>query len=247
MIKRIPQISYIIPARNEEKYLADCIASIRSQNIGVAYEIIVVDNMSSDKTAEIATSTGARVVQEQTVGLAHVRMCGIREAKGEILVFVDADTRLPSGWTVSVLKDFSVDSKRVAVSCGFSFYDAKLFQNIAVFFLMEAVPLLNVVLKLFNKPNVIYGSAFAVKKDALLRAGGVNMEFPFYAEDIALSHKITTQGKVFYDSSLKVQTSARRYHRLGMLKTYYYYSYTSLLLELGFYERAKKLSQTKLE
>lgn len=236
-------ISFIIPSRNEEEYITDCIRSIRNQNISVAYEIIVVDNSSSDKTAQIARENEVIVIHEKKVGLSYSRMCGVKKTRGNILVFIDADTRLPSKWVAKCLQHFSNDKRIVAVSCGFSFYDGELLEQIGLFLTMSCIPLFNSILELFNKPNVIYGSAYAIRKDTLLKVGGVDMAFPFYAEDIALSHRIHPEGKIYFDSSMTVLTSARRYHRLGIIKTLYYYLYPMLLLELGMYERARKFVQ----
>jgi glycosyltransferase involved in cell wall biosynthesis len=91
-------LSVIIPAWNEGDYLPDTLASlehaIQSLPNEVACEVIVVDNASSDNTRSIALSRGACVIFEPERRIARVRNAGAEAAKGDGLVFLDADTRI---------------------------------------------------------------------------------------------------------------------------------------------------------
>src|SRR6478752_4238451 len=89
-------ISFIVPAYNEEHELSDTLAAIRNAASGAAlpYEIIVVDDASTDATAEIASRAGAKVVPIDRRQIAASRNAGARAAQGEYLFFVDADTRI---------------------------------------------------------------------------------------------------------------------------------------------------------
>ena len=89
-------LSFIVPAYNEEHELARALGSIRAAAEASAqpYEILVVDDASSDATAEIAKSAGAIVVPVHYRHIAAVRNAGARSARGDILIFVDADTRI---------------------------------------------------------------------------------------------------------------------------------------------------------
>jgi glycosyltransferase involved in cell wall biosynthesis len=88
--------SIIVPAYNEEVLLAGTILALRTAMAGLplAGELIVVDNNSTDKTAEIAGGLGARVVFEPISQISRARNAGARVARGRYLVFVDADTRI---------------------------------------------------------------------------------------------------------------------------------------------------------
>jgi glycosyltransferase involved in cell wall biosynthesis len=92
-----PEVSVIIPARNEEASLGACLESLVSQS-GVEFEIIMVNDHSTDRTGEIAASfPGVRVVEAATLpegwtGKNNAVACGAREASGEWLLFTDADT-----------------------------------------------------------------------------------------------------------------------------------------------------------
>ena len=89
-------ISFIVPAYNEETELPCTLAAIRAAASGVAqpFEIIVVDDASTDPTPEIAEQAGARVVSIHRRQIAAARNAGARTAQGEYLFFVDADTRI---------------------------------------------------------------------------------------------------------------------------------------------------------
>ena len=87
-------LSFIVPAYNEELELPRALAAIRAaaEASTLPYEIIVVDDASTDATAEIATHAGATVVPVNYRQIAAVRNAGARAAKGDIFIFVDADT-----------------------------------------------------------------------------------------------------------------------------------------------------------
>jgi glycosyltransferase involved in cell wall biosynthesis len=94
-------ISVIVPAYNEERYLGETLKSIQRakefllKKDAVPTEIIVVDNGSTDSTSDIALSSGARIIKETKHNVARVRNAGASVAKGNVLVFIDADTIVP--------------------------------------------------------------------------------------------------------------------------------------------------------
>jgi glycosyltransferase involved in cell wall biosynthesis len=87
-------ISFIVPAHNEERLLGPTIAAIHAaaREVGVEYELIVVDDASTDGTAAIARTNGARVVRVDFRQIGRSRNAGAHAATGQALVFVDADT-----------------------------------------------------------------------------------------------------------------------------------------------------------
>lgn len=87
--------SVIIPAHNEEKYIGKCLQAVKSAAKYVGdekTEIIVVANRCTDKTVAIAKHYGAKVVINEEKCIAAIRNAGVREAKGEIIVTIDADS-----------------------------------------------------------------------------------------------------------------------------------------------------------
>lgn len=89
-------LSFIVPAYNEEFELGRSIAAIRNaaNSSAYPYEIIVVDDGSTDATARIAEAEGAALVQIRRRQIAAARNAGAKAARGEVLFFVDADTRI---------------------------------------------------------------------------------------------------------------------------------------------------------
>jgi glycosyltransferase involved in cell wall biosynthesis len=94
-------ISVIIPAYNEERYLPRTLEHLHraKDEVGASHdahvEIIVVDNASTDRTADIAMASGARVVPVPEHNIARVRNAGALAASGDLFVFLDADTLIP--------------------------------------------------------------------------------------------------------------------------------------------------------
>jgi glycosyltransferase involved in cell wall biosynthesis len=89
-------ISFIVPAYNEELELSPTLGAISTaaSRANEPHEIIVVDDGSTDGTAEIAAMAGARVISINRRQIAAARNAGARAAQGEYLIFVDADTRI---------------------------------------------------------------------------------------------------------------------------------------------------------
>ena len=101
-------LSFIVPAYNEELELPLTIAAIRDAAQDRQYEIIVVDDASDDATAEIAREAGAQVVSIKRRQIAAARNAGARVARGEILFFVDADTRINAKHVVNATAALNV-------------------------------------------------------------------------------------------------------------------------------------------
>ena len=96
-------LSIIIPAKNEEKYLPLLLESIKSQNYKV-FEVIVADNNSIDKTKKIAKKYNCKIIKGGLLDVA--KNHGARTAKGDILLFLDADMILPPGFIKTALEEF---------------------------------------------------------------------------------------------------------------------------------------------
>jgi len=90
-------LSVIIPAHQAEKYIAQAVASVRRQNFSGETEIIVIDDGSSDNTAQTARDLGVRVLQKQQGGAASARNVGLRAAGGDLILLLDADDVLTDG------------------------------------------------------------------------------------------------------------------------------------------------------
>jgi len=89
-------ISFIVPAHNEEAWIGKCLSSIRAamEKLAESYEVIVVDDASTDSTPRIAEQMGARTLRVDHRKISAVRNAGARVARGEVFFFVDADTQI---------------------------------------------------------------------------------------------------------------------------------------------------------
>lgn len=97
------EVSVVVPARNAERWLAECLESIRAER---PREIIVVDGCSTDNTVEIARSMGARVISDEGHGLPAARMLGVKNACSDLVALIDADVVLPPGALGGLLDEF---------------------------------------------------------------------------------------------------------------------------------------------
>ena len=117
LIPRTPLVSIVIIAYNEEEYIARVLDSIGEQSYP-GYEIVLVDDHSTDKTAEIAggyaTSIPIKVVQKDIRGASRSRNYGATFAKGEIILFLDADVILPADFIAKNLEAFKEKQLSIA-------------------------------------------------------------------------------------------------------------------------------------
>jgi len=107
-------ITVVVPVRNAEAILEECLASIDRQH---AAKIVVVDGMSTDRTLEIARRHGARILSDEGRGLPAARSMGARAAATRWVALVDADVILPDGSLAALLREFLQDGY-VALQAG---------------------------------------------------------------------------------------------------------------------------------
>jgi peptidoglycan/xylan/chitin deacetylase (PgdA/CDA1 family)/GT2 family glycosyltransferase len=220
--KGLPFVSVVVPAYNEENLLPSCLESIRKQDYAGEYEVIVVDNASTDNTAKIALDWGAKVVYESKRSPACARQKGAEVATGEIIAFIDADTQAPTYWLSTIVSHFVRKPKMVAISGPYAFCDAGKFTKITSYvgnFMSIIVDQL--FRKAFNKGGAIWGCNFAVRRSALLTVGGFDTSIKFYGEEYEFSLRLRKIGKGDVIPWLFVLTSARRLKRIGAVNLYW--------------------------
>lgn len=212
-------ISFIVPAYNEEAYLAGCLASLVKElarsGRGISHEIIVVNNASTDRTAEIARAyPGVRVVDEPEKGLTRARQRGFEASTGDIVAYIDADTRVTEGWLKKVFKEFTRDPSVVAVSGPNIYYGFDFPWQIMQWPVQIIWPLLSFLIL-----GYYMGGNFAARRYALLAIGGFDTSISFYGEDAETARRLNKLGSVAFIPSMVVKTSARRFKAEGPLTT----------------------------
>ncbi|OPZ09127.1 MAG: putative glycosyltransferase EpsJ [candidate division BRC1 bacterium ADurb.BinA364] len=183
------RVSIVVPAFNEEKWIGECLRSIARARLqadpeGAVEEIIVVDNNSNDRTAELARGEGARVVFEPVNQIARARNAGAAAAAGDWLLFIDADSTLPANLlaeTLSVMRGgkaigggalvrFPATAPRMAL------WGAAIWKQLSI------------------RLHWAAGSYIFARADAFREVGGFNQEL-FFSEEIDLSRRLGRLGR----------------------------------------------------
>jgi glycosyltransferase involved in cell wall biosynthesis len=215
-------ISVIVCAYNEADYLPACLSSLLSQT-RLPDEILVINNASTDDTAALARAVpGVRVVDETNKGLVIARERARREARGEILAFVDADCRAPISWMERVERRLSSPAAPVGVTGPYRFYDWDWRGRslIRLYDVLVAPPTHFVVHHALQLGAILYGGNFAVRRDALASIGGFDRTIEFHGEDTNLGRRLTGIGRIDVCPDCWVWTSARRYRAMGKRRVF---------------------------
>lgn len=209
-------VSFIIPAFNEEHLIGACLISIYNEIKRCELqhtEVIVVDNNSTDLTADMARAFGATVISCKEKGITKAKQAGHMAATNQFEAYIDADNMLPTGWLTVALKAFN-DPKLVVVSGPLVYYDvsawtskiANIFQGIARVSHHVIAPM-------------VQGGNYMVRKRALDLIGGYDQSIEFYGEDTDLAHRLSRIGKVKVLPALRILSSGRRLTEQGSLST----------------------------
>jgi glycosyltransferase involved in cell wall biosynthesis len=212
-------ISVIIPAYNEEKYIGACLENIIKYAPENLAEILVVNNASTDATAEVSAAfKNVRVVNEPAKGLTKARQAGMLAARGELLAYLDADTRITKQWFEILNREFTADKNIVCLSGPYDYYNLSKWKEFLVW-------IWNWLALGWSRAGVyaIMGGNFVAKKQALLDAGGFDVSIEFYGEDTDIARRLNKLGKVKFVNDFVVQTSPRRLESDGFFKTGFRY------------------------
>jgi glycosyltransferase involved in cell wall biosynthesis len=200
-------ISFVVPAYNEEKYLAATLASIHeaARAAGELYEIVVANDGSTDATAAIAEHGGARVVTVHNRQIAATRNAGARASTGDMLIFVDADTHVNS----KVIAEAAAALRAGAVGGGapVRFDRATWWMH----FLMWAI------IPLFRLAQWAAGCFVYCTREVFEKTGGFDVTY-FAAEEIFFSRAMKRHGR-FVTLRSFVTSSSRKLetHSVGNL------------------------------
>lgn len=219
------QLSIVIPAWNEEKLLPATLSAIRSAAeaafppAGITWELIVSNNNSSDRTAEIAEAGGARVVFEPVNQIGRARNTGAAAAQGEWILFVDADSE-PSP---ALFRDLAAALQNPSILGGGSLLRMETDH-----------PAGRMILKLWSfisrQLKYAAGSFLFVRTSAFRESGGFDPAF-FAAEELDLSKRLKKiarreRQRFVILTNHPMETSARKLsmhsastHLLFMLRT----------------------------
>ncbi len=209
------KISVIIPAYNEEEYLGRCLKSLKNQT-ETGFELIVVDNNSTDSTPAVARGFADRVLLCRKQGISSARNFGARHATGSILCFIDADSRVSRNWVKRVSRVFA-DNPRLHAISGLNLFEAENPLKFVWYNLYNLVVF--TVLFIGNHFGVYFvaGNNMAITKELFLRVGG----FPeFVGEDVRLSQQLRRYRlTVRFEPGMVILYSVRRFEKKGFFET----------------------------
>jgi glycosyltransferase involved in cell wall biosynthesis len=197
------RLSVVIPAHNEETYLPSTLKALARQTFPPD-EVIVVDNASTDRTAQVAEAFGARVVHCGRKGVAFARQAGLLAARGEWVAMTDADSLPTPTWLERLM---ARREGAVALYGPLRFYGVSPLE--AAFSEWGYRAFLH-LMALLRRPNLA-GANMMFLREAALRVGG----FPEVEarEDVLLGYALARLGPVRYVPDALVLTSARRLKR----------------------------------
>ena len=211
------KVSIVIPAHNEEESIAHTLQAVCAFDYP-DFEVIVVDNASSDKTGDIARTFPVKVVYENRKGLLFARERGRVEATGEIIANIDADCLPHKKWLSKMVHHFK-NNEVAAVSGPYDYFDGKRFFRISSLFLQKtAYVFMNNVLQHFKKGGVLIGGNNMIRASVLQDIGGYNTDILFYGEDTNTAKRVSKKGKIIFHPNCVMKTSARRFKKEGFLK-----------------------------
>ncbi len=195
-----PFFSVVIPAWNEQELIGDCLRSVFLQTVPKSsYEVIVVENNSSDKTIQVAEKHGARVIREPEQGIVYARIRGVNEAKAEIIVFTDADSIVPPFWLERIAEAYK--GKNVVAVGGTIDFEPKVRTTPITQWIMNFI---GQALKVMPGPNLSF------RKSAYEKCGGFSHKTNL-GEDLLISMNLKGVGKVVIIKDNFVITSSRRF------------------------------------
>lgn len=205
-----PQVSTVIPAYNEEKYIGDCLKSLTNQQTSLNYEVIVVDNNSTDKTAEVVKSfkdkLNLRLINEKKQGRGAARAKGFEKARGDVILSTDADTIVYPEWINTLVNGISGEVVATTTSC----------RTLDLGFIKDAVfnfvqPTVTYLYRIIFGNFWLAGFSFAILRSAYQKSGGFNPNLQAL-EDTDLASRVVKLGKIKFINK-PVIFSGRRFKK----------------------------------
>lgn len=206
-------ISVVVPTYNEEQNIERCLQSLADQTVPrEAYEIIVVDGNSKDRTRELAEPLADRVFVQTSKRVGGARNDGAMASAGDIIATTDADCILPRDWVERIAKNF--EEREIVQLYGTVYPIEGGFRN------HLSLSGANVFSRLGYHTRTIYftlGCNTAFDREAFVRAGMYRCIDA--GDDLEIAQRMRKLGKVYLDPDLAVGFSMRRYQQFGTLKS----------------------------
>jgi poly-beta-1,6 N-acetyl-D-glucosamine synthase len=203
-----PRISILVPAFNEAKTIKNCIESLHALDYP-NFEIIVIDDGSTDKTFEIAKKCDyAKVFSQENQGKPVALNNGISRSSGEIILTVDADTELDKNALKTIAKRFAANSKLGAVAGNVKVKkEPTILNTIQSAEYATGINLIRKGQSVLGTVMIVPGPVAALKKKAIEKVGFFSDDT--FAEDFDITVKILKEGyKIEYEERSLAYTDA---------------------------------------
>ena len=223
-------LSVIVPTLNEERHVGSLLADVAAQT-REPDEVLVVDADSTDETAAVVRRFPFARLLSGEPPVARGRTLGGRAAKGDILVFLDADVRLPKGFFEGLLEDF--DRRSLDVACPL-YVPYRSTRAVEAFYAV-----FNLVTRAFQStlPSGA-GHCIALRRDVFRGSRGFDPNLKF--DDIELIRRLS-RGRRFGIVKQRVFVSDRRYREHGVPRMILRYALMALFFALGRYAWANRM------
>jgi glycosyltransferase involved in cell wall biosynthesis len=209
-MRKLPFVSVIIPTLNEEGYIENCLKALKAQDYKGKFEIIVADGKSNDNTVKIAKKYADKVVVVDKKGVAVGRNAGARVARGEIFIFMDADTVAAFNLITEIVKGF--EKGVVGVTCPVVPLSANMSEFLLYWFYNQFMKA-----TLHTKKPQVAGMCCAYRREAFEKVNGFDENIRAW-DDYDMSERISKLGKIKCVDSTFVMTSPRRIRKWGKTK-----------------------------
>ncbi|MDP3742386.1 MAG: glycosyltransferase [Candidatus Micrarchaeota archaeon] len=207
MVHNVCFLSVVVPTLNESLNIGRTLRYIRCTD--PLAELIVVDGGSTDGTVEIAKKYANKVIVKKSKTIGAARNVGAKAAKGEIILFVDADTIPHMEFFDKIRTICARDHKVVGAGCLIMPRNVNFFESLFFYFL-NFIVYLSVQI---GRP-AIAGSCVAYRRKAFWKVGGFDEEM-VASEDQDLCNRIARVGQVIFSPRIVAYTSPRRLRELG--------------------------------
>ena len=220
------KVSIIVPAKDEEDKIERCLHALQAQSMNRAdYEVILVDDGSTDKMAEVARSLGVQVLSQANRGPASARNAGAKQAEGEMLLFTDADCEAAPDFAARMYQ--ALRDPLVAGAMGV--YGSRQTHSIPRF-VQQEFAFKQKRMENLETINAVHTYAAAYRRDVFISNGGFDESYPVPSnEDQEFSYRLVEAGHrlvyapeaiVYHQHDRNLRAYIRRKYLLGYWKTY---------------------------
>lgn len=202
-----PRVTVITPIYNNAKMIGECLESLLPQDYP-DYEVIVVDDGSTDNTPEVVRRYPVKLITNPHLGISAARNAAIKKAEGDIIITMDSDLKVPGDLISRMVKELLSEEKRGVVM---SWWDISNPDNLVASLIFRGYEF---YIDKLDEPNFFWGYCFAIKKKIFNEVGYFDESLPL-VEDVDLAYRLVYAG---YTIKILKDVRVRHYFRDNLFK-----------------------------